>query len=277
MGGWSDWWEVPGRVTGYASACARKYGRIDLFSLGENFLPVHKTDPFDVNSPWKSLGQPGSLGVPPAVVSMGQEYLDAFFHFGYHNSYNGLKATPWTGFQRFDCQSQHPIAVCSWGPQRMDLFACDRDGTLAMKHRWYDHGAWSGWEDLGGEFFGGVAAACWAPGRIDLFGVGFNNRAIWHKWFDAGHGWSGWESMGGITNDAPSAASWGPGRLDLFHTGLDQAVYHKWFDAGIGWSGWESLGGYAWSGTATASPGPGRLAVFHRGRENTIWARRFGF
>ncbi|MFF0745117.1 hypothetical protein ACFYVL_32425 [Streptomyces sp. NPDC004111] len=262
-------------MTGYPSACARAYGRIELFSIGPDYLAVRKADPWSAD-PWEKLGAPGSLGIPPAVVSMRQENIEAFFHFGHRNTYNSLKATPWSGWYPFDCQSQWPIAVCSWGPNRMDLFKVGTGDGRALGHKWFENGVWSnGWENLGGQFGNGVAAASWAPGRIDVFGVGYGNRAIWHKWFDNGSWSNGWEDMQGITNDAPSVASWGPGRLDLFHTGLDRAVYHKWFAGG--WSGWENMGGIAWSGTATAAPGPGRLALFHRGRENTIWVRKFGF
>ena len=276
--GWTDWWEVPGQVSGYPSACGRAYQRVELFAIGAGFLAVRKSDPW--TGDWQPLGPPGSLGIPPAVVSRSQTNIEAFLHLGYRNTYNSLKATPWSGWQRFDCQSQWPIAVCSWGSNRMDLFKIGTGSGLSMGHKWYENGVWSnGWDNLGGEFQGGVAAASWGPGRIDVFGVGYGNRAIWHKWTDNGGGvWSnGWENMGGITNDAPSVASWGWGRLDLFHTGLDHGVYRRWF-AGGWYPGWENMGGVAFNGTAVASPGSDRLALFHRGSGgNAIWVRKFGF
>jgi hypothetical protein len=275
VGGWTDWWEVPGRVSGYPSACGRAYGRVELFSIGDGFLAMRKSDPWTGN--WEPFGaDQGSLGIPPAVVSLRQTNIEAFFHFGYHNTYNSLKANPWGSWQRFDCQSQWPIAVCSWGPTRMDLFRIGTNAGASIGHKWYDNGVWSGgWEDLGGDFRQGVAAASWGPGRLDVFAVGLD-RGIWHKWFDNGVWSNGWENMQGVTNEPPSVASWGWGRLDLFHTGTDHAVYHKWFAGG--WSGWESLGGVAYNGTAVASPGAGKLAVFHRGSGGyATWVRKFGW
>jgi hypothetical protein len=77
-------------------------------------------------------------------------------------------------------------AVCSWGADRIDVFARSTDGTLM--HQWYEPAGWSAWESLGVRVVGDVSACSWGPGRIDLFARDDAGDLIHAVWDAAG--WS---------------------------------------------------------------------------------------
>ena len=70
-----------------------------------------------------------------------------------------------------------------------------------MYHKWWDGGAWRGWENLGGTIISAPAAVSWGPNRIDTFAIGTNSR-LYHKWWDGGP-WRGWEDLGGTCIQGP--------------------------------------------------------------------------
>jgi hypothetical protein len=75
-----------------------------------------------------------------------------------------------------------PLAVASWGPNRLDIFGLGTDKQ--MYHKSWDGTAWApsytGWEALGGTFSSPPAVACWGVKRLDIFGLGTDN-AVYHK------------------------------------------------------------------------------------------------
>jgi hypothetical protein len=77
-------------------------------------------------------------------------------------------------------------AACSWGADRIDVFARGRDGML--QHRWYEPDGWQPWESLGVSIAGDPAACSWGPDRIDLF-LRDNAGELIHGWWDGGR-WS---------------------------------------------------------------------------------------
>ena len=156
--------------------------------------------------------------------------------------------------------------VSSWGSGRLDVFVRGTDN--ALWHQFYDAGAWSAWESLGGVLAADPTAVSWANGRIDVFVRGADN-ALWHRWYSAG--WSQWESLGGVVADSPAVASWGAGRLDVFVRGGDNALWHRWYNGS--WSGWESLGGLLNAGPAAVSWTGGRIDIFVNGSGNALWHR----
>jgi hypothetical protein len=88
----------------------------------------------------------------------------------------------WSGWENLGgVLTSHPAAA-SWGPNRLDCFACGTDN--AMWHKWWDGQQWSGWENLGGDLApaSGVGAVSWGPNRLDCFARGTDN-AMWHKWW----------------------------------------------------------------------------------------------
>ena len=127
-------------------------------------------------------------------------------------------------------------AVCSWGPNRLDVFARGED--FALWHKYspdLQNWVWSDWEPLGGVLNSPPAAVSWGEGRIDVFVRG-TDRALWHKWFTDNE-WSDWESLGGVLNFGPAVASWGPGRLDVFARGTDNTIFQRTFAAN-NWLDW---------------------------------------
>ena len=127
-------------------------------------------------------------------------------------------------------------AVCSWGPNRLDVFARGED--FALWHKYspdLQNWVWSDWEPLGGVLNSPPAAVSWGEGRIDVFVRG-TDRALWHKWFTDNE-WSDWKSLGGVLNFGPAVASWGPGRLDVFARGTDNTIFQRTFDAN-NWLDW---------------------------------------
>ena len=77
-------------------------------------------------------------------------------------------------------------AACSWGAERIDLFARGRDGSLW--HRWYEPAGWQPWEQLPIQFASDPSACSWGPNRIDLFGRGISGDVLHVTW--DGSGWS---------------------------------------------------------------------------------------
>jgi hypothetical protein len=72
-------------------------------------------------------------------------------------------------------------SVCSWGSDRLDVFARGTDN--ALWHLTYD-GGWGTWEQLGAnQISSDPAAISWGSNRIDVFVRGTDN-ALYHKWWD---------------------------------------------------------------------------------------------
>jgi Peptidase family M23/Repeat of unknown function (DUF346) len=160
------------------------------------------------------------------------------------------------------------VDVASWGPGRLDVFT--RGGDDRLKHRWFDNGEWSQWEDLGGVLTADPTAVSWGEGRLDVFVRGTNHH-LYHKYYRQGVGWSsGYDDLGGILTSAPDAASWAQDRLDIFARGGENQLVHKWFTRENGWSDWEHLGGNLTSGPAAVADQPGRLNVFARGGDHQL-------
>lgn len=159
-----------------------------------------------------------------------------------------------------------PAAV-SWGPGRIDVFACNDGGDLM--HRWFER-TWHPWERIGGGLQSGPAVASWAPGRLDVFGR--SSRGSLLHWWLAGGSWRGPEDLGmppgADAGNAPAAVSWGPGRIDVVAPGLDATdtgrLGHIWYEGG--WHSWDSLPGVGQFTPALSSRGPGRLDLIETDR-----------
>ena len=77
-------------------------------------------------------------------------------------------------------------AACSWGADRIDVFARGQDGQLW--HRWYVPAGWQDWEQLPVRMASDPSACAWGPNRIDVFGRG-EDGALLHAHWD-GSEWS---------------------------------------------------------------------------------------
>jgi hypothetical protein len=93
-----------------------------------------------------------------------------------------------------------------------------------MWHKWFD-GAWSDWEDLGGELASAPAVAARGPNRLDCFVQGTDNQ-LWRKSF-TGSVWTEWEALGGIITEAPAAVARGLKRIDCLVRGAENNLWQK--------------------------------------------------
>lgn len=155
--------------------------------------------------------------------------------------------------------------ACSWGPDRLDVFARGTDQNLIQISR--IGGRWTNWVDLGGNLLTDPSCVSWGPNRIDVFATGASFTLI-HKAWD-GRRWTEWESWDGEVREAVDAASWGPNRIDVFARGTDDALWQFAWD-GERWTGWNRLGGRIISSPGAVSWGPNRIDVFARGHDGVL-------
>lgn len=252
------------------AACSGDPSRIDLFARSPEGDLLHMTE---IEGVWGALE---CLGVP-AVVSAGTVIP------------MGLAGPP---------------AACSWGRDRLDVFAVGLEGDLL--HTSWNGEEWSEFGSLGAPPLGsagtqppvplsGPVAACrCAKDRIGISLRGPRGDLIL-KWWD-GTRWGEYASLGfpevqdeiypAVNMSVPLAGppttcSWGPERMDVFARGTGGDLLHKWWD-GKNWSGFESLGmpvqadphphRIPLTGPVTACTwGPNRLDVFARALDGYLY------
>jgi lysophospholipase L1-like esterase len=186
------------------------------------------------------------------------------------------------GLHRLHARDLHtPVAAVSWAENRLDVFARDARGNVAVKS-WLP--GWvpaSGLTTIGGPAVGGEAvmgspkAISWGPNSLHLFALGRSGNLLLKA--RSGSAWvpsaaSDWASLGapaaGIAAE-PALASWGVDRLHVLVTGEDGNLYLKAWSPG--WSGWVSLGGGSFVGTPEAvSWGTDVLHLFARKQDGTL-------
>lgn len=150
-GRWTPWLLINrdfGLLEGSApSICTWAQGRLDLFVITNLRSLVHRSYTTDAtgtgswSTTWDDLGSPPSVGL----------------------------GTEWPPSP----------AACSWGENRLDVFAVGGDGQLW--HIWFD-GVWHPWEDLGGMIQSDPSCGCWSADRIDVF-ASASDFAVWHLAF----------------------------------------------------------------------------------------------
>jgi len=248
-------------------------GRLDVFALGLHGGAWWKTwdearggwdPPNEPDAKWLSLG--GCFIGRLAAMSWGPGRLDVFgvgtdstaYHRAWQGQWRSTDLTghgvfqgdwaPRDGWEPLGGRFTSPLAVASWGPDRLDIFGVGTDNAMYHKawegqeRRWYPD---QNWHFLGGGFSSPPAVVSWGPNRLDIFGLGLDG-GVYHKAWEGG--WSPseteWEPLGGRFTSPPAVASWGRGRLDIFGLGVDNTMYHKAWDAG--WdpeTDWEPIGG----------------------------------
>jgi hypothetical protein len=157
--------------------------------------------------------------------------------------------------------TEGPMAVCSWGPARIDLFSTQGNGRII--HAWQDGSLWSS-EVIPTPpgLLPTLTVTTWGPGRLDLFAVTSKNKVAHAVWTSGAGAWT-WETLSPsqplvglpeaaapglpVTIDGPlTATSWGEGRLDLFALGgrdrAAKSLFHGSFDGA--WT-WQELFFYA--------------------------------
>ena len=141
-------------------------------------------------------------------------------------------------------------AICSWGPNRVDVFA-QQYGSDCLVHTYFDGTTWKPGKDDEPETFCGVesgaAAVSWVrkscassldrandstqgPSRIDVFAVTADSNLA-HLYWD-GSKWSSWEDLiGGFFADvAPAAVTWSSDRFDVFAVNMSGNLIHVYWD-----------------------------------------------
>ena len=209
---------IPLGLAGPPAACSGRPGRIDVFVAGHSGELLHTSSDGGDWSPFESLGaltvraaqtqQPLPLSGPLAACSCGTDRMGVFIR----GPLGDLKLKWWDGTRWSEFASlgwpqvldeiypavtvavplTGPPAACSWGPERMDVFARGPDGDLLHK-RW-DGRVWGQFECLGMPtardpeprcipFTGAVTACTWGPNRLDVFARALDGN-LYHAWWD---------------------------------------------------------------------------------------------
>ncbi len=171
------------------------YGRRDSGDAGDiadrDAKIAHSTFDSGTWTPWRAVAGGVLVGSAPAVCSWGVGRLDLFvitssrslMHRWYANGawsldWEDLGAPPSVGF---GTEFPPSPAACTWGNDRLDVFAVGGDGQLW--HRWFD-GQWQAWENIGGMIKSDPCCVSWSENRIDVFAPA-SNFGLWHVWFQS--------------------------------------------------------------------------------------------
>ena len=137
----------------------------------------------------------------------------------------------------YPIHTSSPIALASWGPDRLDIFA--RSDASSVIHKWWDGKSWSAWQSLGGKILREPVAVSCRKNRIDVFALG-TDSACWHIWFD-GNNWSQWQSLGGTFITSFTAISRDNDHIDIFSVGTERDAWNKAWN-GRTWTNWKQMG-----------------------------------
>lgn len=209
---------IPMGLAGPPAACSAGADRLDVFAVGLGGSLLHTSWTTRGWSEFESLGAP-FIGDPKnprplplsgavAAAWCGTARMAVFVR----GSLGDLLAKWWDGNRwgsyasvgsagvEFDLYPAvnvaapvtGPPAACSWGPERLDVFARGPWGDLL--HKWWDGKAWSGFESLGTPIsregarrsvplIGPLAACTWGAGRLDVFARAVDGH-LYHAWWD---------------------------------------------------------------------------------------------
>jgi hypothetical protein len=207
---------IPLGVAGPPALCAAEGDGVHLFAAGYDGQLLHATFRERAWSGFEPLGMATArlagtdqpVPLPPALAACrcGRECLGVFVR----GAAGDLLMKWWDGARWSDWSSlgwpevpdplypainvpaplSGPPAACSWGPNRVDVFA--RGAAGDMLHRRWDGTEWSRFESLGmpvtGDlvvlpFAGSVAACTWGAQRLDVFARALDG-CLYHAWFD---------------------------------------------------------------------------------------------
>jgi hypothetical protein len=187
----------PQQVADYATTASNSFGSSSpAYEPNPNtfdFLPFKPVQPISAFEPFMAL-------YPADVVQRGNCGSSPFWYFS-----QSLGDPPGNTISG--------PGVCSWAPDRRDVFVRGTDD--ALWHRWYasdqfgigEIEGWAGWESLWGTLASDPCAVSWGENRIDVFVMG-PDRSLRHICFDTSlggyeGGWRDWESL-----SAPETAAW---------------------------------------------------------------------
>lgn len=160
-------------------------GRIDLFGLNDTNNIIQATYPGGSSKwgPYSSRG--GTMQGRMDAASWAPGRVDLVARGASSNKlwHRVLAGNTWGNWREIHPKVISGPAVCTWGPDRLDVFAKGNDHNLI--HSFWNGQAWSEWFDLG--VFGtddAPAAVSRTRGNIELFARGRDNK-LWHRTYTA--------------------------------------------------------------------------------------------
>jgi len=201
------------------------------------------------------------LDVSPVGISVVNRggVLTAYVRGGDHRIWYATQSAAgaaWSAFRRIPgpAVASAPAAV-SWGGSRVDLFARGLGGQLL--HAYSTGGAYSGWQDLGGQLTSAPTATSLASNRIDVVArSGSSDSLVRRRW--NGSTWGTFSALGGLATSAPSAvADRGSGRIGVYGRGRAGELCSMVLTATAVASPWAcGSGRETWSAPAATSVAP---------------------
>lgn len=143
---------------------------------------------------------------------------------------------------------------------RVELMFFGAANNGQVWHKSFANGAWSGWENLGGNAQQKPSAFSIKPNWVDIVYNGTDKMLYRKTWND--NTWIDWKksSKGGIFIYGPTITA-SPGdtaNLHVFGVSIDNALYHSVVDVNDNqWTLWENLGGGIVGEPAAVSWGSG--------------------
>lgn len=195
---------IPMGLASPPAACIARPGHVEVFVVGHDGDILHTSHNGTDWSEFSSLGSPEvefgqssrpipTLG-PPSACGCGDDRMGVFvrgplgdllFKWWDGQSWSSFSSLgmPEVQYDSYPAVSisaavAGPPAACSWGPERIDVFARGPHGSLL--HKWWNGQDWSGFFSLGMPstehkdrpwipFTGTVAACSSGPRRLDVF------------------------------------------------------------------------------------------------------------
>lgn len=274
---WGEWSSIGGSVLGSPDACSPNAGEVIVFVRSQSSKYYNelffKNLKFGQNPPKSWVGFRVKVTSDPGAVCRSGGKVDVFvrgsaapgaWHAWAENGIwaNPFRIDPKPGSDEFRTDEPGIGGVgiggdikggpdaCSWGGQRLDVFARGLDDYIWHTYR-DEQGKWYGWESVGGlKMASDPSAVARANGQISIFASDANSH-VWTKAYSLGNDrWGPWLPLpvkaivGG-----PDATRTADNRIDVFARGVDDAIWHT----SVTYKGnipdlknapaWESLGG----------------------------------
>ena len=260
---WTGWVSLGGVTQGSPDACSPNPGEMIIFvrgggaASGQLFFKrtdaIHFEERSTVWEPFRTLvsSDPGAVcrsGGQVDVFARGASDA-AVWQAWYANGDWANRYSGGIGGKTLGGGINGGPDACSWGGQRLDVFARGTDNYIWHKYR-DEQGAWHEWESLGGmRMTSDPSAVARSSGQMSVFARGENNQ-IWTKTYISDDRWGPWLSLGGTLAGGPDATRTADSRIDVFARGARGEVLHTsvtfkgnfpdiknvpaWYDLGLG-------------------------------------------
>jgi len=181
-------------------------------------------------------------------------------------------AIAWSNFADVGGVLNH-VAVCSWGPGRIDVFGAASNGEIW--HRVCVNGGWGDWGNMGGNTQFKPSAFSIKTNWLDLVYTGPDQMLYRKTW--NGNNWADTKNTnGGVFIAGPSitASVFDTSNLHVFAVTTNKNLLHSSVDTRNNkWSTWENLGGSCYGEPAAVSWGANRFDIFAVFGDSKIWQK----